>query len=573
MFWGMVLVLASLAGGLWFAYAYVTDSATLAGLIKAEVPRYLAGARLELSKARVRPFAGEINLTQVALRQMIDGSPFVALKIPWLHIRHSPRAMLQGQFVPSEVRVAQPTLRLRRRKDGTWNLQGLLADPWPGPTVMETPPILIQNGTVELAEGDARAVAAILRDVTVRIESAGDGRLRFEGSAKGDAFDRLALQGTIDRATGRVTLRGDMAGLAISETLRGRLPVEVQPACRAGRPEPAARSTSGSASSSTTPRPARRSVTRPRRGSGRASGTAPSSPSRSTTCRPASRSATACSPSSAPRATTARRPSASPRGAWRSATPRGRRSTCSSTSSTWSSTSGSAPGPRPSSPSSGTDFQPRGRISAAVHVVRAAEGGPVGFGWTVDCRDVAMVYRHFKYPLDHVRGRLTFEKQQIHLDFRTLLGGKPLRRQGTIDDPGPDAHVAARLRGGGAADRQDAARRHAPRHPQGRRSSSSRSGTVRGRARVERFPPRSPDDPPAGRIVKLDADLDLNERCAIKWAGLPYPVENLTGRLEVHPDSGSSRTCAAATARRSSPAAAGSRSSRGPATRSRWTCT
>ena len=34
--------------------------------------------------------------------------------------------------------------------DGTWNLQGLLADPWPGPWLDKTPPILIENGTVEL---------------------------------------------------------------------------------------------------------------------------------------------------------------------------------------------------------------------------------------------------------------------------------------------------------------------------------------------------------------------------------------------------------------------------------------
>ena len=34
----------------------------------------------------------------------------------------------------------------------------------------------------------------------------------------------------------------------------------------------------------------------------------------------------------------------------------------------------------------------------------------------------------------------------------------------------------------------------------------------------------------------IDAELDLNERCEINWAGLPYPVRNLTGRLEIHPD-------------------------------------
>ena len=163
----------------------------------------------------------------MTVRQTLDGVPFQAVRIPWLNVRHNARAMLEGQFEPSEVVVAQPTLRLRRRKDGTWNLQGLLADPWPGP-VMKTPPVQIQNGTVELSDGapDAPAVA-ILRDVAVRVESAGKGRLAFEGTAKGDTFDRLSVKGTIDLATGRVELQGDLARLAISETLRGRLPAEL----------------------------------------------------------------------------------------------------------------------------------------------------------------------------------------------------------------------------------------------------------------------------------------------------------------------------------------------------------
>ncbi|MBV8382865.1 MAG: hypothetical protein JOZ63_09670 [Planctomycetaceae bacterium] len=534
MFWGMVLVLTSLAGGLWFAYAYVTDSATLAGLIKAEGPRYLAGARLELSKARVRPFVGEINLTQVALRQVIDGSPFVALKIPWLHIRHSPRAMLRRQFVPSEVVVAQPTLRLRRRKDGTWNLQGLLADPWPGPTVNATPPILIQNGTVELCDGDARAAATVLRGAMVRIESAGDGRLRFEGSAKGDAFERLALSGTIDRASGRVTLRGDMAGLAISETLRGRLPVEVRPACdQAGLSrgevdlwlgqlvydpqasptihyEASARLRAGVWNCRKLPFPINELSASVSVRDGRVTIERAEGYNGTTTVRVSKGSLALGDPARVPIDLQLDIIDLELDQRLRTWTP-------------------------PEFAELWTDFQPRGRISAAVHVVRATEGGPVGFGWTVDCRDVAMSYRYFTYPIDHIQGRLTFEKQQIQVDLRTLLGNKPLHAWGTIDDPGPEAHVLLQFEGG-ALPIDKTLLDAIPPDIRAVVDQFQPSGTVRGRARVERFPPRCPRDPPEGRIT-LDADLDLNERCAIKWAGLPYPVEDLTGHLEVHPDS------------------------------------
>ena len=66
-----------------------------------------------------------------------------------MNIRINPRKLTKGVLEVHEVVVAQPTLRLCRRHDGTWNLEGLLADPWPGPWI-DTPPILIQNATLEL---------------------------------------------------------------------------------------------------------------------------------------------------------------------------------------------------------------------------------------------------------------------------------------------------------------------------------------------------------------------------------------------------------------------------------------
>ena len=170
----------------------------------------------------------------MSVLQTIDGAKFQAIRIPWLRIRHDARAMLEGKFVPREVVVTHPTLRLCRRKDGTWNLQGLLADPWPGPPLAAPPTILVQNGTVELCDDDPNGPGvAILRDVSLKIVPAGSGSLKFEGTAKGDAFDRLSLQGTFDPASGRVELGGDLARLEISKT----------PARRGCRPSTATTST------------------------------------------------------------------------------------------------------------------------------------------------------------------------------------------------------------------------------------------------------------------------------------------------------------------------------------------
>src|SRR5262249_19618758 len=63
----------------------------------------------------------------------------------------------------------------------------------------------------------------------------------------------------------------------------------------------------------------------------------------------------------------------------------------------------------------------------------------------------------------------------------------------------------------------------------------SASGLVNVHANVSRKPETGPRARPEGDI-KIDAEVDLTERCEITWVGLPYPVRNLKGRLEIHPD-------------------------------------
>jgi hypothetical protein len=526
------LVLAT-AGGLWFAYAYVTDSSTLAGLIKAEAPRYLPGALLDIGRVRVHPFSGEVVLTQLTVRQTLDKVPFLVARLPWVRVQFDTQAMLNGEFVPREVVVAQPTLRLRRRKDGTWNLKGLLADPWPGPVLKRTPTVVIQNGTVELSDGeDGTQGTAILRDVALRVEPARGGLLHFEGTAKGDVLDRLTLQGTIDPASGRVTLKGDVARLAISETLRGRVPAEFRPLfkevgltggevdLRLGqvvydpkaspkvRYEATGRLRAGVWNCPKLPFridnlaagvAVRDGVLTIKRAEGY---------NGSTTVR-AEGTIGLGDPKTAPMDLQIDVIDLELDQRLRDWTP-------------------------PEFVPLWSDYRPRGRVSVSLQAVRAEEGGQVGFGLRVTCHDVAMTYKYFPYPLDHIWGVLTWEKQQVLIDLRALVGGKPLTGRGTIDMPGPDAHVQLDFEAE-AFPIDKTLFAAIPADIRKVVSEFQPTGTVRGRTHVDRLPPASPNDPPEGRIA-IHSYLDLDDRVSIKWVGLPYPVMNMTGRLELHPD-------------------------------------
>lgn len=527
-FWVSCLLLAIAAGTAGLVYKYMNDSDTLSGLIRAEAPRYLPKARLELGKVRLGLVNGEVNLTQVHVRQAIDGASWLTLRIPWLQIQHDPRALLKRRFVPRKVVVAQPTLRLCRRGDGTWNIQDLLADPWPGPPMKGTPSVVIQNGTVELADAASQKPAAILRDVAVEIEPAGPDRLTFVGSAKGDAFERLSLQGTIDRVSGKVTLGGDLGKLALSETLRARLPAEFRPAtARLGlvsgevdlsgkvvydpsaspkvRYEGSARVRSGDLNCPKLPFPinelsasvsVRDGVVTIERAEGF---------NGPTKVRVKGGRVALGDPARAPFDLSLEVTDLELDRRLRDKTP-------------------------PEFAELWRDYSPSGRVSAAINLVREREGGPVGFAWSVNCLDVAMTYRYFPYPVEHVRGLLSFEKKRITLNLQAVVGNKPLTAKGTIDDPGPLASVV--LDFDGEALPIDKTLFDALPPPIRKVVADFKpSGTVRGKAHVARVNPARPADQP-----KIHADLDLNEGCAMQWVGMPYPVGNLTGHLELHPD-------------------------------------
>jgi hypothetical protein len=540
--WGAVVLLASLGGGLWFAYVYLTDSDTLARLVKAELPRYLPGTRVEVGHARVRPLTGEVQLTQLRLYQSVDGVTVPTVRVPWLSVRHDPRAALEGRFEPSEVVVAHPVLRLCRRKDGTWNLQGLLANPWPGPA-LSTPPVLIQNATVELVADGAdtsAAAAAVLRDGALKVEPARPGVLSFEGTARGDSFDRLTLRGTVEIATGRVELSGDVARLVVPDPVRGRVPIEARPALgQLGL-------TGGEADlrvHHVTFDPAAPPGSRLRYDvSGHLHDSAWNCPKLPFPINDLSAGFTARD------------------GAFTVERAEGRYgATVVRVERAWFHASDP-----PAAPRFGLamevvdleldeklrhwagppelkldevwrDFQPSGRVRLSVRAGRDVPDGPVRSKVVVDCLDVAMLYRHFRYPLEHIRGRFVWEGERVTVEgLSTLVGGRPVSATGTIDHPGPGAVVALAFRGE-ALPVDKTLLDAMPPEVRAVVDDFNPTGTVRGHLSLRRTPPERLGDDPRGKVA-IDAVLDLNERCGIRWVGLPYPVNNLTGRLEIHPN-------------------------------------
>jgi hypothetical protein len=558
--WAVALLVLLAAGAVWFAYAVVTDGETAARLIRAQAARFLPRAALELGRVNISLAHAELTINHIFVKQRIDGQPFLAARIPWLSVRMDAHELLGGRFEPREVVVSHPTLRLCRRSNGTWNLQGLLASPWPAGVIQGVPPIVINNGTVELipreeleaasptgaAPGAAASKSAqpslsaseggiaVLRDVSLRVEPLKDGRFRLDGSARGDLFEKLRLQGFIDPASGDATLSGELAGLTLSENLQRRMPAELRPAYRRlgltrGEVDVELSRLAFRPSAPPCKRFAYDMQVRVEGGVWEC----PSLPF------PISELKAALA--LADDTLTIKHAS----GVNGSTILRGEGAV---------GLSAEGAGPldlrldliqlkldhrlRERTPAQFAElwevFRPEGMVDASIRLVRRRERGPLGVGATVVCRDVAAVYRHFPYPLEHLGGRLTLEGQRLSVDLHGLIGDRPARLAGTIDNPGPDADVRLTIKAE-SIPLDETFRRALPPDVRKVVDQFHPVGSVKALVNVLRRPMSGPGAKPEGHL-EIHAGLDLNPRCEITWAGLPYPVRNLTGRLELHPD-------------------------------------
>lgn len=535
--WSLIVGLTLTTAAVWFAYAFVTDGDTVGRLIRAELRLFFPHAQLDFGKIDFRPLRGKATLKQVSAAQTIDGQPFRTAIIPWMEVRFDPWRLLHGDSVPTEVIVTQPTLRIRRKKDGGWNLLDLPARPWPTAAIENPPPVEVHHGTVEMIldpDSEAATPTAILREVTVKVKAAAGGLLQFEASAQSDVLDKVVLHGTIDPASGDLDLAGRILGLTVSDTLRRRLPSEAAAAYdalalksgevdldlkslafRPSTPQPQltydaeAVIRGGVCACPSLPFPINELSARLRIHDGdvtidHADGVNGTSRFR------ASGSLGRGDPLTAPLTLRIEATELDLDQRLRDKTP-------------------------PEFDELWDVFMPKGRVDVQVDLSRPA-GGPVALSASVDLRDVEALYRHFKYPLKNLTGKLVLNGRRLTVDVRGPIGDKPALLRGTVDDPGADAIVDLTV----AAESLpiDAAFLEAL-PPDVRRwvDSFKPSGAVAGQARIRRFPlVGAPPLKPEGWLA-IDADLDLDrKRCEITWEGLPYPVRNLSGRLSLHPD-------------------------------------
>ncbi len=558
LFWIATLGLVLSVAAVWFAYAFVTDGGTVARMLQAELRRFFPHAEFEFGRAEFRPLRGRVTLKNVTAVQTVEGAPFPSVSILWLELHFDPWKLLEGKREVGDVIISRPTLRLVRKKDGGWNLADLPANPWPTTSIENPPPVDVVNGVVELvvdpdagssssrgAGGDGRgqAAAAVLRDVALKIRPDEEGRLRFEGSARGDVFDHVDLKGTVDPKTGDVDLQGRLVDLTVSDAFRRRLPpeagaaldalalksgdVDVELASLRFRPAAApgerlvydlkAQLRGGSCRCPMLPFPIDDLSARVGF-DGRALAIDHAEGSNGPARLRASGRVDVGDFETTAFAIHVEADDLD-------LDDRLRRKTPAEFLKLWD------------------DFQPRGRVDVKADVAREP-GGPIVASGSARLKDVSALYSHFPYPLKNLTGTLAMEGRRVTVDVRGPVGDRPARLYGTVDEPGHDAVVDLQ------ADIEslpiDATFLDAL-EPKARHwvDMFKPSGAAAVHARIRRRPLAGPPPPPGWEtgelrpegLLAVHAEARLDPASSeMTWRGLPFPVRRLGGRLEIHPD-------------------------------------
>ena len=609
------LTLALIGGLVVAAYYYVQDGDFLRQRILAEAPRYFPTSRMEIAHARIRPLLGECVLEHIRLWQNLDiprvnhsdepdlqqtdspaqlnGShpeipetptdsslithqapqkttkskstaknqtarnPKVvpSLRLPFVRLLFDPWKIAEGDWEIQKIIVAQPTLRLARGPDGSWNIDSLIASPLPVKPSGKFPTIqivranleLINHGPLDVGVGEKldQPLPTVLRDVELTIEPTEDARkLRFNGSGQGTWADRLQITGIADLDSGKAEISGSLLGLQPGNRMLNDLAPELidewkktgldDLECNLYLESGTVRISNGVAR----PSDYRVRVDLLRGRLQRPELPFPLNDIRATLTLKNDQLLIERAEASHGK-TLLRVTGNSGLRHWRTdplditlnainlpIDQRLQKVTPQQWQNFW------------------VEYLPRGELNLAIRFVRNRAGGEIGFGVNAECRDVAICYEFFPYPLEHIWGQITWSGDTIRLGnpdkpplesgLRTLLGNRPAAITGTIRHPGPRAEVDLKFEAESLSI-DETLLNALP--PDARRvvDAFQPTGEVHAEATITRRPPTEPGEPPIGKL-EVHTNLDLMERCSIRWAGMPYPVHNLKGQLQLHPD-------------------------------------
>jgi hypothetical protein len=195
---GLVFTVVGGLAAAGFLYQRWTNPTAVRQEVLEKLKAEFAGAEVSLESARLRLFGG-IALSEVRLARRNDPEHVDFAYFPSVILYHDKERLLNGKLAIRKVELHRPRLRASRDREGRWNLENLLP---PVSRDQPIPTVVVHHGTLVLEDQAATAAAAVeIKDVSLTVVNASLPTLTFQGKGISDLIGPVHLSGTWHRLT------------------------------------------------------------------------------------------------------------------------------------------------------------------------------------------------------------------------------------------------------------------------------------------------------------------------------------------------------------------------------------
>ncbi len=227
-------ILGGIACACWL-YQHWTNPTAVRQQVMAKLQSLFPGAVVSLDAARLRLLGG-ISLTELRLSRRDDPNGELA-HVPSAVLYHDKEQLLEGTLSIRKIELHRPRLRLVRQHDGAWNIDGLTASDQKEQTPIPT--IVIHQGTLILEDrqGGTQLPNIEISNVSLTLLNDPLSTIVVEGTAASETLGTLHINGTWNRTTREARLAAQAKGVALNSALVRLVGQVFQPDSQAGKPD------------------------------------------------------------------------------------------------------------------------------------------------------------------------------------------------------------------------------------------------------------------------------------------------------------------------------------------------
>ncbi len=210
-----LLILAALLYESW------TNPAAVRRLVNDKLHKLFVGATISIDSARLRLLGGiGVRDVRLARRDELDRGDF--LYVPSAVIYHDKEHLLGGKLGVREIELDRPRLRIVRERDGRINLAGLLAPP---DLKERVPAMIVRRGVIVIEDRrDTGSVVLLeIKDVNLTVVNDPLPTLILSGGGQTDALGPVRINARFHRPSAAVSAAVELPEVPVGPPLLRRL--------------------------------------------------------------------------------------------------------------------------------------------------------------------------------------------------------------------------------------------------------------------------------------------------------------------------------------------------------------